>query len=225
MEYYPKFFKGLMLSALASVFICGTALAVPAPIYPNVDPGSDGIERSADVQAPSNAVTAPGARILTRTGDVRLARGAYRSGTAPTEGAVTLGAGSGSSSKHKYLLSAMVLAALTPLALHYASDWGHRDVEVQTRTPGSGSLTSSGLPSLGGGNGPGDGDRDGDDGDEVCDTGGDSGDGNNAPGDDHGGLGGGGGEGGGLELPEPGTVPLIGAGLMMALAFRSRRGR
>jgi len=259
MEDYPKFLKGLALAALASVLLYGSALAVPSPSYPS-SPGSDAALTSA---TPAATHSAPGARILFRTSDRLLARGTFRSGGGSLAGnAASIGTGS-SRSKTRYMLSGMVLAALTPLAIHHFGEPGDKSVAVQTQTPGSSSLANlgdaitsgnghgrggdkgngGGDKGNGGGGGDGkdcnndDGDNGGDNGDDdggvVCDTGdhGDNGGSGDNGGDcDNGGdhdSGGGGGDhgGGGTSLPEPGTVPLVGAGLMMALAFRSRRAR
>jgi hypothetical protein len=255
MEHYSKFLKGIALSALASVILGGTALAVPTPTYPRFDPGSDGT-----VAAPAVTASAPGARILSRTSNGSLARGTLQSGGA--NNVASISTVKRSRSKARYYMPGMVLAALTPLALHRSGEPGDQSVAVQTRTPES----SASLPSLkdallgggGGGHGHGrgnggnggggddgedcdDNDGGGDNGDEVCDTGDHGGNGDNEDcgdcednggdcdngGDNGGGGGGGGGDhgGGGTSLPEPGTVPLLGAGLMMVLAFRSRRNR
>lgn len=261
MEHYPKFLKGIALSALASVVLYGSALAVPTPTYPRFDPGSD-----ATVSVPSATVaSAPGARILSRTGNLSLGRGTFRSGGASISPSVaSIGSSKSSRFKNRYLLSGMVLAALTPLALHHSGEPGDKSVAVETRTPsnstianlGDGISTGNGHGRGGNGNGgnggndhSGDGNGDGgdcnnndnsgdndsgDNGDQVCDSGdsgdqdtGDhgSGDCDNGGGETGGGGNNGGGDhgGGGTSLPEPGTVPLVGAGLMMALAFRSRR--
>lgn len=260
MEDYPKFLKGLALAALASVLLYGSALAVPSPSYPS--PGSDAALTSA---TPAATHSATGARILFRANDRPLARGTFRSGGGSLAGnAVSIGTGS-SRSKARYMLSGMVLAALTPLAIHHFGEPGDKSVAVQTQTPGSSSLANlgdaitsgnghgrggdkggGGDKGNGGGGGDGkdcnndEGDNGGDNGDDdggvVCDTGdhgdngGSGGSGDNGGDCDNGGdhdSGGGGGDhgGGGTSLPEPGTVPLVGAGLMMALAFRSRRAR
>jgi hypothetical protein len=259
MEDYPKFLKGLALAALASVLLYGSALAVPSPSYPS--PGSDAALTSA---TPAATHSATGARILFRANDRPLARGTFRSGGGSLAGnAVSIGTGS-SRSKARYMLSGMVLAALTPLAIHHFGEPGDKSVAVQTQTPGSSSLANLGDAITSGnghgrggdkggggdkGNGGGgdgkdcnndEGDNGGDNGDDdggvVCDTGdhgdngGSGGSGDNGGDCDNGGdhdSGGGGGDhgGGGTSLPEPGTVPLVGAGLMMALAFRSRRAR
>jgi hypothetical protein len=236
MKCVPKFLQGIALSALTSVLLCGSALAVPAPTYPRFDPGAD-----PSLTTVSSATQAPGARTLFRTSDPLLAQATFGGGGA--EGATTVGPMETSRSKSRYVMPAMILAALTPLALHHFGEPGDKSVAVQTRTPASSSssLTDLGNALLGGGghgrgrngnNGNGEGNGDGDDGGgQVCDgggSGGDSGgdcdddgddDGNGAPG----GGGGDDGGGGGANLPEPGTVPLLGAGLMMALAFRWRR--
>ncbi|HYJ32956.1 MAG TPA: PEP-CTERM sorting domain-containing protein [Candidatus Binatia bacterium] len=262
MEHYPKSMKGIALAALASVLLYGSALAVPSPSNPSFHPGSDAALTSA---TPAAAHSATGARILFRTSDRLLARGTFRSGGGSLAGNVaSIGTGSSRSKAH-YMLSGMVLAALTPLALHHSGEPGDKSVSVQTQTPASSSLASLGDAistghghghGRGGGNGGGGGDDEGDcnnndnggdngddDGGVVCDTGdhgdnddnGDNGgdcdngggcdNGGNCSGGDQGGGGGNGGGGGGTSLPEPGTVPLVGAGLMMALAFRSRRDR
>jgi hypothetical protein len=251
MEHYSKFLKGIALSALASVILGGTALAVPTPTYPRFDPGSDGT-----VAAPAVTASAPGARILSRTSNGSLARGTLQSGGA--NNVASISTVKRSRSKARYYMPGMVLAALTPLALHRSGEPGDQSVAVQTRTPeSSASLPSLNNALLGGGGGHGhgrgnggnggggddgedcdDNDGGGDNGDEVCDTGDHGGNGDNEDcgdcednggdcdnGGDNGGGGGGDHGGGGTSLPEPGTVPLLGAGLMMVLAFRSRRNR
>ena len=165
--------------------------------------------------------------------------------------------------KNRYLMSGLVLATMTPLALHRSGEPGDKSIAAQTQAPATAS-----LPALGGRNGnegghdrggndnqgenegrggnggnggngghgddDDDDDGDDDDGDEVCEDDGDHDGGN---GGQHGGGNGGGGDddgeddspgngdhdGGGIPLPEPGTVPVLGAGLIMALALRSRR--
>jgi hypothetical protein len=253
MEHYPKFLKGFVLAALGSVLMYGAALAVPSPTYPSFQPGSD----PALASAPAATHPALDARIPFRTSDRLLARGTFRSGGSLAGNVASINTGS-SRSKARYILSGMVLAALTPLAIHHFGDPGDKSVAVQTQAPGSSSLPNLGDAIAGGnghgrgdkgnggggnGNSGGGGDGDGEDCDNdnggdnggVCDTGdhGDNGGGDNGGDCDNGGdhdSGGGGGDhggggGGGTSLPEPGTVPLVGAGLMMALAFRSRRNR
>ncbi|HEU4765707.1 MAG TPA: PEP-CTERM sorting domain-containing protein, partial [Candidatus Eisenbacteria bacterium] len=259
MQLYLKFLKGIALAALASVFLYGAALAVPSPSYPSYQPGSDAALTSA---TPAATHSAADARILFRTSDRLLARGTFQRGGGSLAGNVATISTGTSRSKSRYLLSGMVLAALTPLAIHHFGEPGDKSVAVQTQTPGSSSLANlgdaissgnghgrggdkgNGGGDKGGGGGDGEdcnndnggdhgGDNGDDDGGEVCDTGdhGDNGGSGDNGGDcDNGGdhdSGGGGGDhgGGGTSLPEPGTVPLVGAGLMMALAFRSRRAR
>ena len=243
MEHHPRLLQGIALSALTSVLLYGLALAVPTPTYPRFDPGAD------PSLAVSSSIKAPGARTLLRTGDPSIAQVTFGGGDASSVGTVK-----SSRSKIRYVMPAMLLAALTPLAIHHFGEPGDKSVTVQTKTPASAgsSLTDLGNGLLGGGghgrdhngsnNGNGDGgdcnndDSSGDDGgDQVTDSGdngGDHGDSGDTGGDcDNGGGGGGGndsgsgggGGSGGTNLPEPGTVPLLGAGLMMAIAFRSRR--
>ena len=253
MQLYPKFLKGIALAALASVLLYGAALAVPSPSYPSYHPGSDAALTSA---TPAATHSASDARILFRTSDRLLARGTFQRGGGSLAGNVATISTGTSRSKARYLLSGMVLAALTPLAIHHFGEPGDKSVAVRTQTPGSSSLANlgdaissgnghgrGGDKGNGGGGGGGEdcnndnGDNGGDNGDDdggvVCDTGdhGDNGGSGDNGGDcDNGGdhdSGGTGGDhgGGGTSLPEPGTVPLVGAGLMMALAFRSRRAR
>jgi len=212
MEDFPKFLKGIALSALASVVFSGSALAVPTPIYPRFDPGSVASATSAP-QAPTTPTL--GARILFRSNDRSLTRADFRAGGAsipPDAGTVR----THSRSKARYIMSGLLLAAMTPLALHHSGD---NTMAVQTQTDPAGSPVAS----LGGGDHPGD-----DGGDDPGDVSGGGDPGSSGTGDDPGDCdtGGGGDHGGGdTSLPEPGTVPLVGAGLMMALAFRSRRER
>lgn len=256
MQLYPKFLKGIALAALASVLLYGAALAVPSPSYPSYHPGSDAALASA---TPAATQSASDARILFRTSDRLLARGTFQRGGGSLAGNVASIGTQSSRSKTRYMLSGMVLAALTPLAIHHFGEPGDKSVAVQTQTPGTSSLANLGdAISSGNGHGRGgdkgnggdkggggggedcnndNGDNGGDNGDDdggvVCDTGdhGDNGGSGDNGGDcDNGGdhdSGGTGGDhgGGGTSLPEPGTVPLVGAGLMMALAFRSRRAR
>lgn len=223
MKHVSRFLKGIVLSALASAIVWGSAAAVPIPTYPiSQDPASDAIVTGAPA---SQIVLASGSgtRILSRSG--KITRSESLRGGSPE---VLIGTTARSSRwKSRYFMSGLVLAALTPLALHRSGEPGDKSVAVETQTP-----ASSSLPALGGrggnGNGRGGHDDDGDD-EEVCEddgdhdgNGGDTGGHNDS---DNGGDDGddGGDNGGGVALPEPGTVPLIGAGLIMALALRSRR--
>lgn len=209
MEHFPRFLKGIALSALATVVLYGSALAVPTPTYPRLDPGSD-----ATMSTPSKAVaSAPAASLSISPDDASI--GTTRS----------------SRFKARYLMAGMVLAALTPLALHHSGEPGDKSVAVETRPPSTSSFASLGdAITTGNGHGHGrggNGDGDNSDGDngEAGDGGGNHGSGDNGSGDSgDGNESGGGGDhgGGGTSLPEPGTVPLVGAGLMMALAFRRR---
>ena len=256
MEQVSKSLKGTVLAAFASAILWGHAAAVPTPIYPlSTNPGSEAYVTGAPT--PSHAVAAaPGARILSRSGKL-TASARFHGGSS-----IMGGAARSSRWKSRYIMSGLVLATMTPLALHRPGEPGDKSIAAQTQAP-----ATSSLPALGGrgseggdrggnddkgqnegrggngGNGgnrgddgdddDGDDDGDHDDGDEVCEDDGDH-DGGNG-GHNGGGNGGGdnGGEddtpgngdhdGGGIPLPEPGTVPVLGAGLIMALALRSRR--
>ena len=257
MEQVSKSLKGTVLAAFASAILWGHAAAVPTPIYPlSPNPGSEAYVTGAPT--PSHAVASgPGARILSRSGKL----------TAPARfhgGSSIMGGSAARSSrwKNRYLMSGLVLATMTPLALHRSGEPGDKSIAAQTQAP-----ATSSLPALGGrngnegghdrggndnkgqnegrggngrngghdddddGNGGHDDDDDGDDddGDEVCEDDGDhdGGNGGHNGGGDNGGEddtpGNGDHDGGGIPLPEPGTVPVLGAGLIMALALRSRR--
>jgi hypothetical protein len=238
MEHCSKFLKGIALSALASMAFSGAALAVPTPTYPQFDPGS-----GASATTTPRAATVPtlGARTLFRSNDRLLTRANFRAGgdSIPTD-ALSFQTTSGSRSKTRYVLPGLLLAVMAPLALHHPGD---NTVAIQTQTPASPHPAGFSPASLGDSNGHGrdnhpggdDGnandDHSGDGGDDPGDVsgGGDHGSGgdDDSGGSDLGGDDGGGDHGGGGDttLPEPGTVPLVGAGLMMALAFRSRRDR
>lgn len=232
MKHDSKLLKGAALCALATAFSCGVALAVPAPTMPRFDPGAEQYVTTA-VASPAPARAAAGKTLFRTsdpTSDPMLARG-QSGGTASTDDVMMSTAGDGSShSSTKYVMSGLVLAALAaPVAFHHSG--GDKSVAVQTQTPSD--PASSQLPNLGGGEGHGHG-HGGNDGNNGG-GGGQGGSGENGGGGDCNGGGGGGGGGpiggggggapggGGTELPEPGTVPLLGAGLMMLLAFRSRR--
>lgn len=233
MKHDSKFWNGAALFALATALSSGVALAVPVPTNPRFDPGTDQYVTTA-VASPSPAKSATNRRMLFRSDDPLLAK-EQGGGTASTD-VVTMGTSDdgGSHSTTKYALSGLVLAALaTPVALHRSGDAG-KSVAVQTQTPSN--TAGSSLPNLGGGNGQGHGHghggnngnngNNGGEGDQggSGDNGG-GGDCNGGGGGPSGGGGGGAPGGGGTELPEPGTVPLLGAGLMMLLAFRTRRER
>jgi len=229
MKHYPKFLKGIALSALASVVLYGSALAVPTPTYPRLDSGSDATMSA----TPKADASAPAARILSRTSEPSLAKGAFqRSGASIATDDASIGTTGSSRFKTRYLMAGMVLAALTPLALHHSGEPGDKSVGVETRPPANSSFASLGdAITTGGGHGHGRGgngggdNSGGDNEDQAGDGGGDHGSGDNGSGDcGDGNDSGGGGDhgGGGTSLPEPGTVPLVGAGLMVALAFRRR---
>ena len=222
MKHDSKLLNGAALFALATALSCGVALAVPAPTNPRFDPGADQYVTTA-VASPAPAKAATGGRMLFRSDDDLLASG-QSGGTASTD-VVTMGTSDdgGSHSATQYALSGLVLAALaTPVALHHSGGAG-KSVAVQAQTPSD--PASSSLPNLGGGDGHGHGHGHG--GNQGNNGGGDDqgGSGENGGGGPCNGGGGGGGApgGGGTELPEPGAVPLLGAGLIMLLAFRTRR--
>jgi hypothetical protein len=234
MKHDSSFWNGAALFALATALSCGVAFAVPTPTNPRFNPGADQYVTTA-VASPAPAKAATGGKILFRSGDPLLARG-QSGGTASTDDVTMTTAGNGSShSATQYGLSGLVLAALaTPLALHHSGEPGDKSVAVQTQTPASASLPHLGDGSNGKGHGHGHGNGNGGSGDEggsgdngggPCDNGGGGGGPSGGGGGPSGGGGGGAPGGGGTELPEPGTVPLLGAGLMMLLAFRSRRER
>lgn len=230
MEHISKFLRGIVFSALASAIVWGSAAAVPVPTYPShSDPSSNPVVTGAP--APQHALApAPGERILSRSG--RLAAAGRLSGSSSES--VSGSAARSSRWKNRYLMSGLVLATLTPLVLHRSGEPGDKSVAVETQAP-----ASSSLPALGGRGGRGNdrggkdghgdnpgrgGNRGDDDGDDEGEDNGNNGGNTGNNGDDHGGDDRGG-SGGGGALPEPGTVPLIGAGLIMALALRSRRDR
>jgi hypothetical protein len=208
MEHNRKFFTSVAVTGLACVLLAGSALALPAPSL-QFGPMPDQVQAK-----PVNLSMATGARtgLGSRGSELSLAQ-ASRDG-AQLESGTTVRAGTNRASRSKtaYLMSGLVLAAMaTPIALHRSNDGDDASKSMSAGTRPIGGALDAG-DAIGGR-----GDHDCDDHPEDCEC-----DCHCDDCDDDDGGGGGGGGGGG-QLPEPGTVPLIGAGLMVALAFRRRR--
>jgi hypothetical protein len=217
MKHHRKHLGSVAATVLACALLSGSAQAVPAPSL--VTPDSPDPPNPAVSQAQAGGSTAPEPVFLAMVvggkpalrgpaSELSVVRRVSQDGT-QMESDVSVSDNAGAKrSKAKYVVSGLVLAAMAiPIALHHSGDASAQAVTVQTNPAPTGE--ESGVlddAPAGGGDEGGAGDTAGGSGDlETSDEGGSLG-GDAEP----------------SGLPEPGTVPLVGAGILALYALRRR---
>jgi hypothetical protein len=219
MKHHRKYLGSVAVTVLACALLSGSAQAVPAPSL--VTPESPDPPNPAISQVQASGSTAPEPVFLAMVvggkpalrgpaSELSVVRRVSQDGT-QMESDVSVSDNAGAKrSKAKYVVSGLVLAAMAvPIALHHSGDASAQAVTVQTNpaptAEESGVLDDA--PAEGGGEGG------------VGDTP-DSGGSSDYETSEEGGSLGGDAEPSGL--PEPGTVPLVGAGILALYALRRR---